>query len=72
MSSFNSTNSFSPSIVNNIAEDVALKLSWEVLHVFHSAGINTYTVDTHHKPTIREVGIQVLRVAADKYERLLV
>lgn len=71
MSSFNSTNTFSSSAIENIAIDVALKTSWEILDVFHSMGISTNMVDTRHKTTMREVGAKVLRAAGDKFEQLV-
>jgi hypothetical protein len=71
MSSFNSTNTFSSSTIENIAIDVALKTSWEILGIFHSMGISTNMVGTHHKAAMRELGAKVLRAAADKFEQLV-
>jgi hypothetical protein len=71
MTSFDSSNFFSPPILENVAGEVASKLCLEIVTIFNRNGVGTYMIDTQHKPMMKEVGLRTLRMTLDKFEKLM-
>jgi hypothetical protein len=68
MSTVNPAPSVSDSILDEIAVDISLKVSWAILALFHSRGLGTYEAEMFHKSTFKKLGTKVFEVAKMNFD----